>query len=115
MDIKGLYNEIGGDYQRGFARLNSNEIIAQGIEQLAQSNCYNTFLHEYIHKNFENACRAIYDLSEMAVNLGLDRLSSACLKITDAMLGGRNEVNDDMLAELNSSYNKVIQIINKYI
>ncbi|MGN0516745.1 hypothetical protein [Eubacterium sp.] len=115
MDIRGLYNEIGGDYQRVFARLNSNDVIAEGVKRLAQSNCYNTFLHEYMHKNSENACRAVYELSEMAVSLGFDRLSSACLKITDAMLGGKNEVTEAMLAELNSSYKEATRIINKYI
>ena len=115
MAIEELYEAIGSDYNEVIGRLRSEEMIKKFVSVFPSDENYKNFSAAYKNGDFEAAFRAVHTLKGLSLNLGFDKLAKACIPLTEALRGGKNEVTPKMLTDLNTAYNELTEVIPKFL
>lgn len=99
MDLKELYDQIGGNYQETISRLPSEPMVKKFVLKYPADPTYAQLQAAIAQKDWETAFRAAHTLKGVAQNLGLDRLYTAVFALTEQLRGGKPMQNEqDWLA-----------------
>ena len=99
MDLKELYDQIGGNYQETISRLPSEPMVKKFVLKYPADPTYAQLQAAIAQKDWETAFRAAHTLKGVAQNLGLDRLYTAVFALTEQLRGGKPLQNEqDWLA-----------------
>lgn len=113
MTIEEFYEEIGSNYNDVITRLCSKDLVKKFVLIFPTDDNFAKFSSAYERLDFDEAFRDVHTLKGLCLNLGFDRLANACIALTEALRGGKNEATPQMLDEFNNSYNEVITAIKK--
>lgn len=111
MTIEECYNKFGGDYSGVLGRLSSEALIKRFLVKFLSDESYANIFKNLESGNNEEAFRAAHTLKGVCQNLGLDRLFVSANTVTDALRNGKNDVTDDMLADLKADYELTVEAI----
>lgn len=99
MDLKELYDQIGGNYQETISRLPSEPMVKKFVLKYPADPTYAQLQAAIAQKDWETAFRAAHTLKGVAQNLGFDRLYTAVFALTEQLRGGKPMQNEqDWLA-----------------
>ena len=99
MDLKELYDQIGGNYQETISRLPSEPMVKKFVLKYPTDPTYAQLQAAIAQKDWETAFRAAHTLKGVAQNLGFDRLYTAVFALTEQLRGGKPMQNEqDWLA-----------------
>ena len=89
MDLKELYDQIGGNYQETISRLPSEPMVKKFVLKYPADPTYAQLQAAIAQKDWETAFRAAHTLKGVAQNLGFDRLYTAVFALTEQLRGGK--------------------------
>lgn len=99
MDLKELYDQIGGNYQETISRLPSEPMVKKFVLKYPADPTYAQLQAAIAQKDWKTAFRAAHTLKGVAQNLGFDRLYTAVFALTEQLRGGKPLQNEqDWLA-----------------
>ena len=99
MDLKELYDQIGGNYQETISRLPSEPMVKKFVLKYPADPTYAQLQAAIAQKDWETAFRAAHTLKGVAQNLGFARLSTAVFALPEQLRGGKPMQNEqDWLA-----------------
>ena len=87
MDLKELYDQIGGNYQETISRLPSEPMVKKFVLKYPGDPSFNQLKDALADQDWELAFRASHTLKGVAQNLGMDRLYKTAATLCDAVRG----------------------------
>lgn len=113
MTIEECYKQLGGDYSNVLSRLSNDAIIRKFLVKfLSDDSCENIFTN-LESGNMEEAFRAAHTLKGICQNLGMDNLYRSSFEVTEALRGGSNNTNEEMLSRLKADYEAAVETIKQ--
>ena len=111
MDLKELYDQIGGNYQETISRLPSEPMVKKFVLKYPADPTYAQLQAAIAQKDWETAFRAAHTLKGVAQNLGMDHLYEVSSALCEALRGPKPltdpalwppvvEANDQVLAAI---------------
>lgn len=111
MNLKEFYEVVGGNYEDTVTRLMNENMVKKFVGIFVGDKSYENFIIDYNAGKLEDAFRDIHTLKGLSLNLGFDTLSNICVIVTDALRDGKNDVTDDMLNHLETTYLMTVNAI----
>lgn len=113
MTIEECYKQLGGDYNNVLSRLSNDAIIRKFLVKfLSDGSCGNIFTN-LESGNMGEAFRAAHTLKGICQNLGIDNLYRSAFEVTEALRGGSNNTNEEMLDRLKADYEAAVETIKQ--
>lgn len=119
MELKALYEEIGGSYNDVKSRLMKDETIEKFVLMFLDDNSFENLEVAYNNKNYADAFRAVHTLKGLSKNFSFDRLSEATEMLTETLRKWETVPVDEALFEeqwklVSKYYHEVVDAIGKY-
>lgn len=105
MELKEVYQKVGGDYNAVMDRLLTEDRIKKYLLKFRDSASMDLITKPLEQEDYETAFREAHNLKGMCLNLGLDRLAKSSSDLTELLRGGKPDgdisaivdtVTDDM-------------------
>lgn len=110
MDVKTLYDKIGGDYAGTLARFLSEERMARFALRFLSDDSYAQLLSALENGDRAEAFRAAHTLKGVCQNLGFDYLYEPAHTVTEVLRAG-DFPEDAQMRELARRYEEVITVL----
>lgn len=112
MNIKEFYNEINGDYDDAFKRLNSDALLAKIVKMFLNDASYNDLKTGLENNDAELAFRGAHTLKGVCLNLSFSDLGNDAINLTE-LLRPRviTEESKTLFDNITIKYNKIIEAI----
>lgn len=93
MELKKIYEEMNGDYDSVIQRLNNDRIVKKFLIKFID-NELDVLIRDAIDRgDWETAFREAHNLKGVCANLNLDALCVSAGNLTEALRGGKREVD----------------------
>lgn len=94
MNLKELYEQIGGNYQETISRLPSETMVKKFVIKYAADPTFGELKKALEEKDWETAFRAAHTLKGVAQNLGFEKMYRAVFALTEQLRGGKPLQNE---------------------
>lgn len=114
MDIKSVYDIIGGDYEGTVARMCGEERVARFITKFAKDPSYNELCDSIAANDWETAFRASHTMKGVCSNFGFTKLQQVSSDLCETLRPG--SPNDDtmpLFEEVKKEYAVVIDALEQ--
>ena len=111
MDLKELYDQIGGNYQETISRLPSEPMVKKFVLKYPADPTYAQLQAAIAQKDWETAFRAAHTLKGLAANLGLVQLWQAASALTEALRVGDMQSAAALYPETAAAYRQAYAAI----
>lgn len=113
MDIRELYNKLGGDYDDVADRFVKEDFVKKFVLKFPADNTF-TGLQDALERNDSSeAFRFIHTLKGISANLGFAGLYRAASELTEQLRGCNNPADKELVAAVVREYEKVISVIKE--
>ena len=113
MELEELYQKIGGDLKNVMKRIPNEAMIGKFVRKYANDPTYNRLTAAVEAKNWKDAFLAAHTLKGICQNLGMDNLYRSSFEVTEALRGGSNNTNEEMLNRLKADYEAAVETIKQ--
>ena len=104
MDVKGFYQEVGGNYQAAVSLMMNDAFVARMLTKFFANNTYEDILVSYEKKDFKSLFAASHAFKGVAGNLALTPLFDIASTITEAIRSLEPVDLDAEIGELRARY-----------
>ena len=115
MSVEEFYEEIGGDYQDIFSRLEDDKVIKCALLMFLKDENYNKSLDNIKNNNLKEAFFNIHTLKGICRNLSFSNMYIPVEEITEALRTHTDLPSDEWVDRLKSEYEKIVCAIHKII
>lgn len=112
MLLKQFYEQAGGNYEEVTRRLMNEDFVKKFLLKFIDDKSYELLMANVDNDNKE-AFRAAHTLKGVCQNLGLGKLYSSSVAVTEALRNGKNDVTKEMLDEITKDYEMTIELIKE--
>ncbi len=113
MDIKEVYEEMGGDYDDIFSRLKNVSLITKIVKKFNDDTSLKDLEDGLKEKNVDKAFRAAHTLKGICLNLSFKQMTDDAIAITEILRKGSFEGTEELLEKIKDEYNKTVSSIQK--
>ena len=113
MELRGIYEQMGGNYDDVISRLHADEKVEKYLLKFLDYHMDATIREALNAGDFETAFRESHNLKGVCANLSLDALAKSASALTEA-LRGRNPEGDinDLVEAMERDYATTVDAIN---
>lgn len=115
MNVKAIYEEIGGNYEDVLQRVYSEENIKMLLPMFLEDISYELFLQYMTSENYEQATEEIHGLKGICSNLSITSLFDISMDILTALRTGKIDYAKSRVDELTECYKTVEEVLKKNI
>lgn len=113
MNLREIYNMMGGDYDDVLERLMSEERIVKYLNKFKENTDYADLVRTLGDKDFETAFRHSHNLKGMCLNLGMTQLYQSSSALCEILRCGAPAIDTTpLLNDVKRDYDRVIDAIN---
>ncbi len=113
MTLKECYEQLQGDYHGTLARLCSEKLVEKFALKFLADDSY-TNLEEFMEEgNYNEAFRAAHTLKGVSLNLGFTKLYEVSEALTEALRGGQEPQNEDLLKKVGEEYQRTVSVLQE--
>ena len=113
MKLEELYQKIGGDLKNVMKRIPNEAMIGKFVRKYANDPTYSRLTAAVEAKNWKDVFLAAHTLKGICQNLGMDNLYRSSFEVTEALRGGSNNTNEEMLSRLKADYEAAVETIKQ--
>jgi len=114
MDLRQVYEAMGGDYDSVISRLPKEESIARFLRKFRDVNEFDKMVEAAANKNYEEVFASSHTLKGVCANLGISNLCNSCTEVCEAVRHGAPTVDLDALIEVcKKDYAETIDAISQ--
>lgn len=113
MNIKAIYEEIGGDYESMLQRVYEEENIKLLLPMFLEDDSYPLFMEAMQKADYERATEEIHGLKGICSNLSLQSLYEITVDILTALRAGDVQHAKDRQEDLKQCYDKIVKILRE--
>lgn len=114
MNLKELYDAIGGNYQETISRLPSEGMIQKFVLKYEKDPTYAELEKALAEKDWETAFRAAHTLKGVAQNLGFESLYKPVFSLTEQLRGAKPLQDEADWKAVQSAQKTVVEGIQKF-
>lgn len=114
MELKELYETIGGNYQETISRLPGESMIKKFVLKYTQDPTYAQLEKALEEKDWETAFRAAHTLKGVAQNLGFDALYQAAFALTEQLRGAKPMQNEADWKAVQQAQKRILDSVQKF-
>ena len=111
MNLKELYEQIGGNYQETLSRLPSETMVKKFVIKYAADPTFGELKKALEEKDWETAFRAAHTLKGVAQNLGFQRLYTAAYALTEQLRGNQPLTDRTHLEEVEKAHQTILNAV----
>lgn len=113
MTLRECYEKVGEDYEEILGRLMSDQLIKKFARMFLDDKSFENLHSSLEQQKLEDAFRAAHTMKGTCQNLGFTRLYESACTVTEALRGGKNEVTQQMMDQLDADYACTISAIKE--
>ena len=114
MNLKQVYDAVGGNYKDVTERFSSEETVAHFVLRFLSDDSFNLLKHAMRSKDIDEAFRASHTLKGIAGNLGFTRLAKSASELTEVLRAKTFDGATELFDRVKSDYNDVVVAINAF-
>lgn len=99
MELKNVFEQIGGDYEGVIGRLMTEERVIKYLKKFSASQNMELITKPLSEEDYETAFREAHNLKGVCANLGITVLGASASELTEALRGGKPTVDVAPLIE----------------
>lgn len=111
MNMRAIYDEIGGDYEAVLQRVYREENIIMLLPMLLEDDSYEKFIQYMDNCDYEHAIEEIHGLKGICSNLSLTSLYDISVDILAGLRTGDIEHAKMRQKDLTACYDKIVKAI----
>lgn len=114
MDLKEMYEKIGGNYNEAKSRLMNDALIEKFALKYEEDGTF-AELKEAVSKNdIEKSFRAAHTLKGVAANLSFNELAKAASELTEQLRPLKEQASADLYAKVSRRQEKVLKGLESF-
>lgn len=106
MDLKEMYDEIGGNYNEAKSRLMNDALIEKFALKYEADGTFEELKQAVSEKDIEKSFRAAHTLKGVAANLSFNELAKAASELTEQLRSLKEQADTDFVRKSNSAAGK---------
>ncbi|MCF0222259.1 MAG: Hpt domain-containing protein [Fibrobacter sp.] len=114
MNIKELYEKIGGNYDDVLTRLMSESFVERFALMYTKDSSYETLMAAVGSADICEQFRAAHSLKGVAANLGFTELSKAAAELTEQLRPQNKQANPELVNTVKAAQQKTIAGLAEY-
>lgn len=116
MDLRSLYEMIGGNYEDVKDRLVKDSRIVKYVSKFPDDDSYRRLVDAMcVQKNYKQAFVYAHTLKGLAQTLGFTELALCSSAVTEALRNDRHALAEAKLPDLTRAYNATISAIASFL
>lgn len=113
MNMRGLYEKIGGDYDDMLKRFGNENMIVRFVFKFLEDKSFEMLRDAVRSNNTEEAFRAAHTLKGICLNLGFGNLGKVSSEMTEKLRAGDAESGFALYDTVCNEYKKTIEAISE--
>ena len=114
MDLKEMYEEIGGNYTEAKSRLMNDALIEKFALKYETDDTFEELKQAVLENDIEKSFRAAHTLKGVAANLSFTELAKAASALTEQLRPLKDRADADLYAKVIRRQEKVIKSIEEF-
>lgn len=114
MDLKEMYDEIGGNYNEAKSRLMNDALIEKFVLKYEADGTFEELKQAVSENDIEKSFRAAHTLKGVAANLSFNELAKAASALTEQLRPLKEVADTDLYAKVIWRQEKVIKGIETF-
>ncbi len=114
MTLRECYDAVGGNYDEAVRRLISEDNVRNFLRLFLEDRSYHDLEEAAKEGDLDAIFRSVHVLKGVCLNLGLDNLAHAASSLTEAVRGGKQPSEDElmeMLHQIAEDYDTAVEAI----
>ena len=111
MELKEVYEKIGGDYDDVVRRLMGEKLVRKFLLKFLDDKSYADLERTLSEGDYKEAFRAAHTLKGVCQNLGFDALYAPSSALTEALRGGSLDGADELFPPVEKEYQRVVEAL----
>lgn len=113
MEIRDIYEKLGGNYEDVMSRLMKEERVAKYLLKFKDKDMMAAIESSLEAKDYETAFREAHNMKGVCANLSIDKLREVSSDLTEALRGGEPTVDiTPLLDAVRAEYARTVEIID---
>ena len=113
MELKEVYEKIGGDYDDVVRRLMGEKLVRKFLLKFLDDNSYADLGRTLSEGDYKEAFRAAHTLKGVCLNLGFTELYKVSAELTEVLRGRETAGSDELYAQVKEQYTSLTEAIRE--
>ena len=113
MELKEVYEKIGGDYDDVVRRLMGEELVRKFLLKFLDDKSYADLERTLSEGDYKEAFRAAHTLKGVCLNLGFTELYKVSAELTEVLRGRETAGSDELYAQVKEQYTTLTDAIRE--
>ncbi len=113
MNVKDVYEKIGGDYEEVYSRFRGDERVKKFALKFLNDKSFDLLCESLESGNYEEAFRASHTIKGICSNLAFTRLYQSSCELTELLREGQHDNLDDYVDKVRKDYMLTVEGIRK--
>ena len=113
MELKEVYEKIGGDYDDVVRRLMGEKLVRKFLLKFLDDKSYADLERTLSEGDYKEAFRAAHTLKGVAQNLGFEKLQRSASELTEALRGDKPLTDMALLKKVQEDQKELVEAIGK--
>ena len=113
MELKEVYEKIGGDYDDVVRRLMGEKLVRKFLLKFRDDKSYADLERTLSEGDYKEAFRAAHTLKGVCLNLGFTELYKVSAELTEVLRGRETAGSDELYAQVKEQYTTLTDAIRE--
>ena len=113
MELKEVYEKIGGDYDDVVRRLMGEKLVRKFLLKFLDDKSYADLERTLSEGDYKEAFRAAHTLKGVCLNLGFTELYKVSAELTEVLRGRETAGSDELYAQVKEQYTSLTEAIRE--
>ena len=113
MELKEVYEKIGGDYDDVVRRLMGEKLVRKFLLKFLDDKSYADLGRTLSEGDYKEAFRAAHTLKGVCLNLGFTELYKVSAELTEVLRGRETAGSDELYAQVKEQYTTLTDAIRE--
>ena len=113
MELKEVYEKIGGDYDDVVRRLMGEKLVRKFLLKFLDDKSYADLERTLSEGDYKEAFRAAHTLKGVCLNLGFTELYKVSAELTEVLRGRETAGSDELYAQVKDQYTTLTDAIRE--
>ena len=113
MELKEVYEKIGGDYDDVVRRLMGEKLVRKFLLKFLDDKSYADLERTLSEGDYKEAFRAAHTLKGVCLNLGFTELYKVSAELTEVLRGRETAGSDALYAQVKEQYTSLTEAIRE--
>jgi len=113
MELKEVYEKIGGDYDDVVRRLMGEKLVRKFLLKFLDDKSYADLERTLSEGDYKEAFRAAHTLKGVCLNLGFTELYKVSAELTEVLRGRETAGSDELYAQVKEQYTTLTDAIRE--